>query len=1090
MENNQQLHKALEVFIEAMRQYIPALLINKYGSKLWEEHLINGVRYHQQENLIRAKDSGTQLHNLIDYSHLKQLAITYKELLYNDFGKKAYDLPTYFSDIAEVRNKCNHYQEIEKLDFNHAFNRMIKISKILKMTDLEKQLQELHESSEKPAKKNASKDKQGMIAWFHQVEPHEDIKKGNLDESVFAANLGEVASENGRAVYQYPRNFFQKTYFTEGLKNIAKRVISGLNKKEDGENRVISLQTGFGGGKTHSLIMLYHLANQGKKLAGQKDTEELLTYAGQPEFNQANIAVFTNTTNDPVSGRKKGDLTLRTLWGDLAHQLGGLEGYEIIRENDEKRVAPKGLFKEVLKKAAPALILIDELADYCVPASGVSVGASTLSDQTISFIQELTEAVSATPGVVLVATLTASDSEVANSPKAAQILSSLSGRLSRVGADTQPVADEEIFEVIRRRLFENIGNQKQIDVVVKAYETYYQKNFSELPPRVKIVEYKRLMKKSYPFHPELIDIFRKKWASHHGFQRTRGVLRLLAAITSDLWKRQNNLSGPQHMIHPSDIRLENLDPLIGQIKRLYGNGYEAVISADISGRDANAQRLDLESTSEESLKFQPAQGVAITLLLNSFGQNDAKQGLSIKEIKFAVLRPDGSNHNTIHRVLDQLEEQAHYLHYTTLGGEKRYWFHTKPNVNILINQARGDVSEDDINKDTLSRLKKQISGISTFKILLAPELNLPEFKQNTLIILHPAKTIDLNSTEKWIENLASKRGDQDRQYKNTMLFLAPTPEGKSQINQHMKTYLACKRVKEEYQTQIDSDQVKTISKKADESSKNVDQSILSAYSVVCRHQSKKGLTQIKFTSFNRDFANQVSSGLISLLKDEEWLLPTIGRGILIKNNLWPKEDVAINVQKIYESFLKYDDKPMIMGADAIIRSIQNFCHKRAIEVAVGKEGAYDRVYQQEDIIGLNVDEDDYWIIAPGSYQKEEPVLIEESKIVSADTDAGKPKPLVSNPTQTGNMDSGNSDDIVEPSESSPVIPHYYGVDLDGEVDLNQFLDLFKLLKGLSEYETSSKIEIAVRGSFKENDPIFQIVKEAASQLGLNFTPKQ
>lgn len=122
---------------------------------------------------------------------------------------------------------------------------------------------------------------------------------------------------------------------------------------------------------------------------------------------------------------------------------------------DEQKVSPKGLLKKVLEKTKPALILIDELADYCVAASGVTVGASSLSDQTISFIQELSEAVADTDQCVLVATLPASVMEVAASPESQAILTTLSNRMSRVGADTKPVADEEIFEVVRRRLFED-----------------------------------------------------------------------------------------------------------------------------------------------------------------------------------------------------------------------------------------------------------------------------------------------------------------------------------------------------------------------------------------------------------------------------------------------------------------------------------------------------------------------------------------------------------------------------------------------------------------------------------------------------------
>lgn len=227
-----------------------------------------------------------------------------------------------------------------------------------------------------------------LPTWFMNIRPHEDIERGNLDESVFAANLGDVALNRGRDVYLDPEKFFQKTYFTAGLKNVARQVIKGLNGNEEAENRVISLHTGFGGGKTHSLISLYHLVKAGKKVIDWELTSDVISEIGKPQFESANVAVFTETTNDPTQGRKEDGIQIQTLWGELAWQLGGKEAYEIIRPNDENRTCPLGsLFRKVLEMSQPSLILIDELAHYCVAASGVKVGKTNLSDQTIAFVQ-------------------------------------------------------------------------------------------------------------------------------------------------------------------------------------------------------------------------------------------------------------------------------------------------------------------------------------------------------------------------------------------------------------------------------------------------------------------------------------------------------------------------------------------------------------------------------------------------------------------------------------------------------------------------------------------------------------------------------
>ena len=197
-------------------------------------------------------------------------------------------------------------------------------------------------------------------------------------------------------MYSNAELFFKKTFFT--VASLAERVVKSLNGEQQGENRVLSLQTGFGGGKTHALISLYHVVTLGSKCNNTDGLQDLVKKTGEVTFSNANIAVFTNATNDPVQGREvEPGLRVKTIWGEIAYQLGGREAYERIRENDEKQTAPKGILSDIMR---PGPILIDELADYCISASA-GEGDSNLSDQTISFVQELTEAIPSTDRVVL-----------------------------------------------------------------------------------------------------------------------------------------------------------------------------------------------------------------------------------------------------------------------------------------------------------------------------------------------------------------------------------------------------------------------------------------------------------------------------------------------------------------------------------------------------------------------------------------------------------------------------------------------------------------------------------------------------------------
>jgi predicted AAA+ superfamily ATPase len=225
-------------------------------------------------------------------------------------------------------------------------------------------------------------------------------------------------------------------------------------RRGESGDRIISLQTSFGGGKTHTLVALWHLARHARQLHASDAAVGLrtaLSGVGLPREVKG-VAVFTNATCDPTQGRRTPNgVHTRTLWGEIAYQLGGPVLYEKVRPNDETQRVPQGLFVEVLKAASPCLILLDELADYCVGAAAVPVGDTTLADQTISFMQQLTEAVQQVPGSVVVATLPASKEEVASSEKGQEAFITLEKRFQRLGADLKPVADDEIYAVVRTR---------------------------------------------------------------------------------------------------------------------------------------------------------------------------------------------------------------------------------------------------------------------------------------------------------------------------------------------------------------------------------------------------------------------------------------------------------------------------------------------------------------------------------------------------------------------------------------------------------------------------------------------------------------
>jgi Protein of unknown function (DUF499) len=1083
-EQKQQLLHGLEAFLMALRTYTVAAMSNAYDDR-WPAEFARSLNTTQLDAWNTQIREGKSPETLIDYQHLKSFSLAQKDVLRRTANKQVNSLSTLFELIYEVRNKVAHFEPIGIDDYNGGFINMKKVATILKIKALEKILDDFHQRTEATEPKKQAPHKasaMGLSPWYGLVQPQSDIQQGRLDESVFAANLAEVSAGGGREVYANADLFFQKTYFTAGLRNIAKRVVQGLNGGEVAENRVISLQTGFGGGKTHTLISLFHLAKAGKNALHNPFLKPLFEKIPALTVEKTQVAVFTNTTNDPTQGRwVENRFQLKTVWGELAYQLGGKSAYEIVRANDEQRTAPKGLFKKVLEMCRPALLLIDELADYCVSASGIPVGKSTLSDQTISFVQELTEAIAGVDGCVLIATLPASAREVADSEQAVQILGALENRMVRVGTNVKPVEEEEIFEVVRRRLFEPFDpTSPAIEQVISHYFHHYQQHLAEVPSYGVRSEYRDKLAKSYPFHPELIDIFRLRWASHAAFQRTRGVLRLLASIVADLWKRQNALTGQHYLIHTSDVMLHNLDALSSEITRLNGSSWDSVISADVAGSASNAARVDAQKQ-QEGVHYL-AQGLATTILLGTFGSKGQNKGMGVDELKLCMVRPNGFNHNVINSRLDELEANAYYLYYSNTN-PKRYWFETTPNINILINQAKQNIAQADIQAEITKRLVEQTKKVDLFHILVAPSEDIPEQHRPTLVILnstHFTQRDELSpTTRQWIERIATKKGVNERIFRNTMLFAVCSEMGVAKLNEESRNYLACKKISDEYQSQLSVEQKSNLRGKIEAGHQAVNSALAKAYGKLVKYSVKNGVNLLHIKDF-KDSLTAHLNNFAAILKEEEWLLDGIGLGTLRHNNLFPTVGQPIRVKNIYEAFLRFDDKPMITGAEAVSKSLLRYCDSGEYAIGSGSDTHFTRIYYKEPIRFFDVTKDDFW-------------LVDKSLAIPP-----APPPTVNEPTApiagTGlGLVAGAS-----PMPSKGAVVNNNGVKVLKNIKITGKLTDKTLYTQLGSYfivpfrDNNIEIEISIKIASNPKMTLdstkqqYQSAKEAARQLGFTF----
>lgn len=921
----------------------------------------------------------------------------------------------------------------------------------------------------------------GLPAWFNVVVPQSDIRDGVLDESIFAANIEEVASGTAPVVYQDIRYFFECTYVTEGIKELIRRVVQALNGQES-QNRVISLQTGFGGGKTHSLISLYHVVKDSSTFKRLDTASSILEPQDMPQFDHARVAVFTQNTVSVVDGHKvSDDIITHTLWGELAWQLGGREGYERVRNADIQMVAPTAQdIKPIIEGASPALILIDELADYCNRASGKVVGSGTLFTQTNSFIQTLTEVVASVPKTVLICTLPASAREVASSEIGQEILSALETRVVRVGSSVKPVDDEEIYEVVRRRLFDRITNYDVIEQVARKYKDMYHNRRDSLPAEADRVAYVERIKKSYPFHPELIDLFHIRWGSDSKFQRTRGVLRLLASIVKDLWSRKSSLAGTQALIQTSDVRLENLPTLQSQITSLMGSQWDSVMHADVFGTISNAYKLDEQNVGNHIGEYHLATAVTTTVLMASIGSS-SQRGLTLKQLKLCLLKPDAFQHIDIDSTVNQLENVVHYMYKSSIGGEQSFWFQSKPNINILVNQAKGDVKEEEVNAEIMRMVKQSVVNLGQVKVLVDPTGDVPEQKQLTFVVMHPKYTVaaggDVSRSAQYaIKQMAQMKGSSQRVYRNTMLFLVCSEAGKAALSMKLREYLACDKIMTDYSSQLDQDQRKDIADRKRLSADAAKEQLIHAYNTVVKCERDVLRTQ-EIGTFATDFAAQITVKTLSELHENGVVLRKIGLNIINRNGLMPTIEKPVKVNELYEAFLRFDDKPMILNVDAVKDTVNRYCEEGMWNVGTGDPEHFSRIYHNETIPFLNPQEDGYWLL--------------DSSVMPKPAGGGAGLSPEPGPTPTP----GPAPTPGPEPAPTPATKTYKRVTISGSVPIENYSQLFSSFVNTLK-NNHLKIEVKFTASnnptnpLTDNSPIVKSVKESASQLGLEFEAEE
>ncbi|MFG0335518.1 MAG: ATP-binding protein, partial [Maioricimonas sp. JB049] len=616
---------------------------------------------------------------------------------------------------------------------------------------------------------------------------------GRFAQAEFAADLAQVLRGDAASEYGDPEELYRRTFLTDGLRRLLLSALSRLSGK--GGDPVIELQTNFGGGKTHSMLALYHLFSDtaAGKLAG---VDVLLDEAGIEQVPQAKRAVLVGTALPAGQPRKKPDgCEIRTFWGELAWQLLGKEGFEFVAESDANGVNPgSDALTELFRKAGPCLILIDEWIAYLRQMFEVPGLPGGSFDANLSFAQSVTEAARAVPQTLLVASLPQSNIEIGGDG-GKQALALLENTFGRMESNWRPASQAESYEIVRRRLFESIDPDlyPSRDIVIRAYMDLYNKQESEFPSGCKEKKYQEQLESSYPIHPELFERLYSDWASLEEFQRTRGVLRLMAAVIYSLWSRDDR----SLMIMPSSVPID--DPACQEeLTRYLQANWVPVIEKDVDGLYSLPLRLDGENPNLG--RYSACRRVARTIYMGSAPLTDAtRKGIDDRHVKLGCVQP-GETVPIFGDAIRRLTDQATHLY---VDGS-RYWFSTHPSVTRLAQDRAAQQLEDDVYEEIRNRLKAEQRFAGDFaKVHPCPSSSgdVPDETDARLVILSPNVPHVANAEKSPALQLAGdileNRGSGPRLNRNTLVFLAPDKARLVDLEQAVRQYLAWKSIHEE-----------------------------------------------------------------------------------------------------------------------------------------------------------------------------------------------------------------------------------------------------------------------------------------------------
>jgi len=764
--------------------------------------------------------------------------------------------------------------------------------------------------------------------WRQIAEPHPDVAQGKYRQAEFAADLSQVLRGTAMPEYQDPVEFYARTYITNGMRGMLVKAAQRVAGK--GGEPVIQLKTAFGGGKTHSMLALYHMmrAVSPSSLSG---IPQILKDAGITSMPKVRVAVLVGTSLDPTKQRRPINfpgITINTLWGEMAAQLAEQSGnaklYDYVKEADKKGISPgSNTLRELFDACAPCMILIDELVAYARKLYGYKQGevpAGTF-ENVLSFVQELTEAARASKNSIVVASIPESETETGG--EAGNLaLQRIEHTFGRMEAVWKPVVAEEGFEIVRRRLFRDITDQSAVDQICNTYSEMYRNNSDFFPVECREADYLIKMKKCYPIHPEVFDRLYNDWATLETFQRTRGVLRFMAAVIHDLYI--SNDGGA--MIMPGSIALGK--PAIREeLTRYLSPGWDAIIEKEVDGR--RSEPVSMDSKGGYYSKYFAFSRVARTIFLGSAPdvREQRVRGISANNIRLGMVQPE-ENIPTYNDALSKLAGELTYLY---SSADNRYWFDTRPTLRKTVADRARMQSNDEIIFELEKVLKSVCRNKDPFDAVhIAPGSSgdVPDQQSVHLVLLTLKQTYKQNEK---CEALAAvreyleMRGTAPRMYRNMIAFLAPDSSAINQLSQDMRILMAWRSIDGDTESlNLDNAQKKEVKEAIKRYDDMVNDRIQDAYSWLLM-PSQIGTSPVSWSAFQVTGKNPVSKAA-QKMREDEYLVHALSPRILSMEmdqyKLW-KDREAIPVRELWEDYTRYLYLHRLVSYNVLLETLES-----------------------------------------------------------------------------------------------------------------------------------------------------------------------